>query len=64
MQSCGLLVNQRQGVGDIRDGGDIELAKRDQPWFGQIQMQRVSAGAIGRALFERHGSITVSHRRR
>jgi hypothetical protein len=27
-------------------------------------MQRVSAGAIGRALFERHGSITVSHRRR
>src|SRR6185312_12159312 len=60
MQSCGLLVNQRQGVGDIGDGGDIELAKRDQPRFGQIQMQRVSAGAIGRALFERHGSITVS----
>jgi hypothetical protein len=27
-------------------------------------MQRVSAGAIGRALFERHRSITVSHRRR
>jgi hypothetical protein len=34
VQPCGLAVDQGEGIGDIRDRREVELAKRYQLRFG------------------------------